>query len=261
MLLVVDVGNTNTNFGVYDGDKLLVKFKLMSKLERTSDEFGMAICDLLKLNDIDKKKIDGAIIASVVPNVMHALTGAIERYVGTKPLIVGPGIKTGIKIITENPREVGADRIVDAVAAYEKYGGPVLVMDFGTATTYDLVTADGSFAAGITAPGIKISARALWEDTAKLPKIEIKKPASILAQETISSMQAGLVYGQIGQTEYIVKKVKEESGLSDLKVVATGGLGSIISDETDAIDVYDRQLTLEGLRLIYEKNRKTGGKN
>lgn len=261
MLLVVDVGNTNTNFGVYDGDRLLVKFKLMSKLERTSDEFGMAICDLLKLNNIDKKKIDGAIIASVVPNVMHALVGAIERYIETKPLIVGPGIKTGIKIITENPREVGADRIVDAVAAYEKYGGPVLVLDFGTATTYDLVTADGSFAAGITAPGIKISARALWEDTAKLPKIEIKKPASILAQETISSMQAGLVYGQIGQTEYIIKKVKEESGLTDLKVVATGGLGSIISDETKAIDVYDRQLTLEGLRLIYEKNQKTGGKN
>ena len=135
------------------------------------------------------------------------------------------------------------------------------MLDFGTATTYDLVTEDGSFAAGITAPGIKISARALWEDTAKLPKIEIKKPASILAQETISSMQAGLVYGQIGQTEYIIKKVKEESGLSNLKVVATGGLGSIISEETKAIDVYDRQLTLEGLRLIYEKNQKSGGKN
>lgn len=256
MILVVDVGNTNINFGVYDGKKLVVKFKVMSKMSRTSDEFGIAICDLLKLNGVDRNAIEGSIVTSVVPNVMHALTNALERYINCKPLIVGPGVKTGIKIITENPREVGADRIVDAVAAYEIYGGPVLVLDFGTATTYDLVTEDGAFAAGITAPGIRISAKALWEDTAKLPEIEIKKPASILAQETITSMQAGLVYGQIGQTEYIIKKVKEETGIENLKVVATGGLGSIVSDETDAIDVYDRNLTMEGLRIIYEKNRR-----
>jgi type III pantothenate kinase len=187
---------------------------------------------------------------------MHSLVNAMERYLKKKPLIVGPGIKTGIKIITEAPKEIGADRIVDAVAAYDIYGGPILVIDFGTATTYDLITGDGEFAAGITAPGIKISAKALWEDTAKLPEIEIKKPASILAQETITSMQAGLVYGQIGQTEYIIKKVKEESGIDDLKVVATGGLGSIVSEETDMIEVYDRNLTMHGLRLIYEKNRK-----
>ena len=199
--------------------------------------------------------MEGIIIASVVPDVMHSLVGGLERYVGKKPLIVGPGVKTGIKIVTENPKEIGADRIVDAVGAYEKYGGPVLVMDFGTATTYDLIGADGEFVAGITAPGIKISAKPLWEDTAKLPEIEIKKPDSILAQNTVTSMQAGLVYGQIGQTEYMVKKVKEESGLDDLKVVATGGLGSIIADETDCIEVYDRMLTLDGLRLIYEKNK------
>ena len=169
---------------------------------------------------------------------------------------MGPGTKTGIKIATENPREIGADRIVDAVGAYEKYGGPVLVLDFGTATTYDLVTEDGSFTAGITAPGIRISAKALWTDTAKLPEIEIKKPASILAGETISSMQAGLMYGQIGATEYIIKEVKRESGFKDLKVVSTGGLGRLVSEETDMIDVYDPYLTLEGLRLIYLKNRK-----
>lgn len=261
MILVVDVGNTNINFGVYDGDRMVVMFKVMSKMSRTSDEFGVTIRELLFLNNIKKEDIEGVIIASVVPNVMHSLTTAIERYIGFKPLIVGPGVKTGIKIITENPKEIGADRIVDAVAAYEKYGGPVLVLDFGTATTYDLVTEDGCFAAGITAPGLKISAKALWEDTAKLPEIEIKKPASILAQETISSMQAGLVYGQIGQTEYIIKKVKEESGINNLKVVATGGLGVIISPETDKIDVYDKFLTLDGLRIIYEKNFKTGGKN
>ena len=157
--------------------------------------------------------------------------------------------------MTENPREIGADRIVDAVGAYVKYGGPVLVMDFGTATTYDLIGADGEFLAGITAPGIKISAKALWEDTAKLPEIEIKKPDSILAQNTVTRMQAGLVYGQIGQTEYIIKKVKEEAGLDEMRTVATGGLGSIVADETDSIEVYDRMLTLDGLRFIYEKNK------
>ena len=256
MLLVVDVGNTNINFGVYKEEELLVKFKVMSKMSRTSDEFGVNICKLLELNEIDREKIDSCIIVSVVPNVMNALTNAIERYIKCKPLIVGPGVKTGIKVITENPKEVGADRIVDAVAAYELYGGPVLVLDFGTATTYDYVTDKGEFAAGITAPGIKISAKALWEDAAKLPEIEIKKPASILAQETISSMQAGLVYGQIGQTEYIINKVKEETGVKDMRVIATGGLGKIISDETNMIDVYDNNLTLKGLKLIYAKNRK-----
>ena len=256
MILVVDVGNTNINFGVYEGEKMLVMFKLTAKVDRTSDEFGLNIRELLDLNNIDKNSITGVAIASVVPNVMHSLITAIERYIGCKPLIVGPGTKTGIKVATENPKEMGADRIVDAVAAYEKYGGPILVLDFGTATTYDLVTEDGSLIVGITAPGIRISAKALWEDTAKLPEIEIKKPASILAKETVSSMQAGLIYGQIGQTEYIIEKVKEESGLKNLKVIATGGLGSIISDETDKIEVYDKFLTLDGLRMIYEKNRR-----
>ncbi len=256
MVLVCDVGNTNINFGVYEKDELLVKFKIMSKMPRTSDEYGVWLRELLDLNNIKLEDIEGCIVASVVPNVMHSLTNAIERYIKRTPLIVGPGIKTGIKIITEAPKEIGADRIVDAVAAYDVYGGPVLVIDFGTATTYDLITAKGEFAAGITAPGIKISAKALWEDTAKLPEIEIKKPDSILAEETITSMQAGLVYGQIGQTEYIIKKVMEETGYKDLKVVATGGLGSIVSDETDMIQVYDRNLTMYGLKLIYDKNVK-----
>lgn len=254
MILVIDVGNTNITCGVYDGKELMTTFRMMSKQPKTSDEYGINIRELLRINDIDYKDIEGTIIASVVPNVMHALTGGITRYLDTQPIIVGPGIKTGIKIVTENPREIGSDRIVDAVAAYELYGGPVLVLDFGTATTYDLVTEDGCFTAGITAPGIRISAKALWENTARLPEVEIKKPKSILAQETISSMQAGLVYGQIGQTEYIINRVREESGYANLKVVATGGLGSIIAEETDAIQVYDRRLTLEGLRLIYEKN-------
>ena len=256
MVLVVDVGNTNITCGVYEKDTLQTTFRITTKIPRTSDEYGVLIKDMLKNNEITVEDIEGVIIASVVPNVMHALVGAINRYVGKNPLIVGPGIKTGIMITSDNPKEIGPDRIVDAVAAYVKYGGPVLVLDFGTATTYDLVTEDGKFPVGITAPGIRISAKALWEDTAKLPEIEIKKPKSILATETISSMQAGLVYGQIGQTEYIINKVKEETGYTNLKVVATGGLGRIIANETDTIDVYDSALTLDGLKIIYDKNVK-----
>lgn len=256
MIFVIDVGNTNMTLGVYEGEELKATFRMMTKTPRTSDEYGVMLTTLLTTKGITTDMIEGCIVASVVPDVMHSLTGGILRYVGVKPLIVGPGVKTGIRIVTENPRAIGADRIVDAVAAYEKYGGPVLVIDFGTATTYDLVTEEGNFAAGITAPGIRISSEALWSQAAKLPKIEIQKPKSILAQETITSMQAGLVYGQIGQTEYIIRKVKEESGLADLKVVATGGLGRLISDETEAIDVYDSALTLDGLRIIYEKNRR-----
>lgn len=256
MILVADVGNTNMTMGVYEGEGLKATFRIMTKTPRTSDEYGILITQLLTSKGIDVASLEGSIIASVVPDVMHSLTGGIVRYTKTTPLIVGPGVKTGIKIVTEDPRAIGADRIVDAVAAYEKYGGPVLVIDFGTATTYDLITEDGKFAAGITAPGIRISSEALWKQTAKLPNVEIKKPKSILAQETISSMQAGLMYGQIGQTEYIIKKVKEESGIQNLKVVATGGLGRTISDETDTIDIYDSSLTLDGLRIIYEKNRR-----
>lgn len=256
MILVVDVGNTNITYGVFEGEKLLTTFRMMSNVQRTSDEYGIMLTSLIDSNGIDKKEVRGAIIASVVPNVMHALTGAISRYLGIKPILVNPGTKTGIKITSENPREIGADRIVDVVAAYEKYGGPVLVIDFGTATTYDLVTKDGCFGVGITAPGIRISAKALWTDTAKLPEIEIKKPSSILAGETISSMQAGLVFGQIGATEYIIKEVKKQSGLPDCKVVSTGGLGRLISEETSLIDVYDPYLTLDGLRIIYSKNSK-----
>lgn len=256
MILVTDVGNTNMTMGVYEGEELRATFRIMTKTPRTSDEYGILITQLLTSKGIDVASLEGSIIASVVPDVMHSLTGGIVRYTKTTPLIVGPGVKTGIKIVTEDPRAIGADRIVDAVAAYEKYGGPVLVIDFGTATTYDLITEDGKFAAGITAPGIRISSEALWKQTAKLPNVEIKKPKSILAQETISSMQAGLMYGQIGQTEYIIKKVKEESGIQNLKVVATGGLGRTISDETDTIDIYNSSLTLDGLRIIYEKNRR-----
>lgn len=255
MLLVIDVGNTNVTMGVFEGKTLRETYRLTSAVQRTSDEFGLAICDLLEHRGIQPSQIHHVIISSVVPDVMYSLINGIIKYLHTKPLIVGPGIKTGIRLATENPKQIGADRIVDAVGAYELYGGPVLVIDFGTATTYDLIMEDGSFVAGVTSPGIRLIANALCSGTAKLPKFEIRKPNSILAKETISSMQAGLVYGYIGQTEYIIKKVKEEAGLDSMKVVATGGLGKIIADETDMIQVYDNRLTLKGLRLIFEKNR------
>lgn len=253
MFLVVDVGNTNITFGVYEDKKLVTTFRLMSKTPRTSDEYGVLITELISKNEIDVKQITGVIVASVVPNIMHSLTGGIRRYINEKLLIVGAGVKTGIKIVTENPKEIGADRVVDAVAAYELYGGPILVIDYGTATTYDLVLEDGSFAAGVTAPGIRISAQALWNEAARLPEIEIKRPETILGKDTITSMQAGLLFGQVGQTEYIINQMKAESGLSNIRVVATGGLGSIIAAETDSIEYYNPELTLQGLRIIYEK--------
>lgn len=256
MLLAVDVGNTNITFGVLKGKNIVASFRMMSQTAHTSDEYGNNIIALLRNNGINKDEIDGIIVASVVPNVMHALVNSMVKYLGKQPYIVGPGIKTGIKIMTKNPAEIGPDLVVGAVAAYEMYGGPAIVVDFGTATTYVLVTENGDFTAGVVSPGIRISAKALWEDTAKLPEIEIKKPDSILAQETISSMQAGLVYGQIGQTKYIINEMKKESGLKDVKVVVTGGLGRLIAEEVEEVDVYDSNLLLQGLRIIYEKNKK-----
>ena len=259
MIMTIDVGNTNITVGVFCGDDVRASFRLTTKMARTSDEYGMLLINLLEQNDIRHDEIEDTIIASVVPNVMHSLEGAIVKYFGIRPIIVESGIRTGIRVVTENPRQIGADRIVDAAAAYELYGGPVLVLDFGTATTYDLVDKDGAFVSGVTAPGIRTSAKALWEEAAKLPEIEIRKPASILAKETISSMRAGLVYGQIGQTEYIIRHIIDEADMGPIKVVATGGLGRIIASETTMIDVYDPTLTLKGMNLIYKKqNRKSG---
>lgn len=256
MFFAIDVGNTNIKVGIFDGKKLITTFRMNSQIVHTTDEYGFMLKQIPEVQDIDISQIEGAIISSVVPKVMESLHNAIVKYFGIKPIIVGPGIKTGIKLTSSNPKEVGADRLVDVVSGYEKYGGPLLVIDFGTATTYNLVTADGSFSVGITAPGVKISAKALWEDAAKLPEIEIKKPSSILATETVTSMQAGLIYGQIGATKYIIEQVKKEMGYDNLKVVATGGMGSIISPEVEEIDYYDINLTIDGLRILYEKNTK-----
>ena len=188
--------------------------------------------------------------------MMYSFTSGIIKYLDCHPIVVGAGTKTGIRIDTVNPKEIGPDRIVDAVSAYEQYGGPVIVVDFGTATTYDLVTADGTFRGGVISPGIRISANALWNNTANLPEIEIKCPGKVIARDTISAMQAGLFYGTIGQTEYIIREMRKEAGLLEVKVVATGGLGKIVSENTNEIEIYDADLTLKGLQYIYQKQKK-----
>ncbi len=255
MLLTIDAGNTNITLGVFDqkdGDRLRGPFRMTTKIDRTSDEYGVHIREILRERDINPADIHHVIISSVVPKIMHSLTSGIMKYFDTTPIVVNSEIPTGIRIATEHPEQIGADRIVDAAGAYALHGGPVLVVDFGTATTYDLVSPDGAFVAGVTAPGIRISAQALWEKTAKLPEIELKRPASILARETVSSMQAGLIFGQIGQAEYIVRRMIEESGYENVRVIATGGLGRIIANETDCIDIYDPNLTLVGMKRIFD---------
>lgn len=260
MLLAVDVGNTDITFGVFDGQELTARFRFTVKMPRTSDEYGELLCSILEQKNFSPRMIKEVIIASVVPKMMHSFTSAIIKYLDCKPLVVGAGTKTGIRINTINPKEIGPDRIVDAVSAYEQYGGPVIVVDYGTATTYDLVTEDGTFQGGVISPGIRISANALWDNTASLPEIEIKRPENLIAKETISSMQAGLFYGTIGQSEYIIRRIKKEANLLDARVVATGGLGKIISENTDKIDIYDADLTLKGLLYIYQKQKHRGGK-
>ena len=256
MLLCIDIGNTDITYGVFKGDDVILTFRTKSKTSHTSDEYGVQIIGILRENGIEKTQIKGVAISSVVPNIMYSFVNGIIKYFKLDPLVIQPGVKTGIAIKTENPKEVGADRIVDAVGAYYRYGGPLIVIDFGTATTFDVVDEEGSFIAAVTTPGIKITLQALISGAAKLPEIEIQKPASILAKNTVTSMQAGLVYGYIGQVEYIVGEIKRELNLPDMKVIATGGLSSVIKPHTKVIDHFDRDLTLRGLKMIYDRNQK-----
>jgi len=256
MLLMIDVGNTNITIGVYKEDEIVANFRLTTKMRRTSDEFGISLFSVFRTKNLNPEDIQGVLISSVVPKVMHSLNNAIRKYFNLEPMIVGPGVKTGISIKTENPKELGADRIVDIAGAYHIYGGPAIVIDFGTATTYDYVNEKGEFEFGLIAPGIETSGQALWTQAAKIPEIEIKKPQNIQCKNTITSMQGGLVYGYIGQTEYIIKKMKASVGVP-VKVIATGGLGRIIYNETDMIDVYDVDLPFKGMKIIYDKTMKT----
>lgn len=260
MILVIDVGNTNIVLGVYDNKKLLVNWRLATDRERTSDEFGMYITGLFNYEKIDSAKIDAVIIASVVPPIMYSLEHAIRKYFKLEPIVVGPGIKTGINIRIDNPKEVGSDRIVNAVAALELYGGPCIIVDFGTATTYCAISSKGEYLGVAISPGIKISIEALYQKASKLPRIDLSKPDQIIGKNTVMSMQSGIIYGFVGQVEYIVKRMKKEMGETNIKVIATGGLSRLITPETQVIDEVNGFLTLEGLRIIYEKNRLTENK-
>lgn len=254
MLLVIDVGNTNMVLGVYEDTELLDHWRISTDRQRTTDEYGVLIRELFYLNDFRADDINAIIISSVVPPVVPTLERMCQRYFGLSPLLIGPGVKTGMDIRYDNPREVGADRIVNAVAAYEKYGGPVIIVDFGTATTFCAVDAKGVYLGGSICPGIGISTEALVQRTAKLPRIELKRTDSVICRNTIESMQAGVFYGFVGQVEGIVSRMRRELDMS-ARVVATGGLAVVIAPATKAIDVVEPMLTLEGLRIIYERNR------
>lgn len=260
MILLVDAGNTNIVLGVHDGKEYVASWRISSDAEKTSDEFSIQVMQLFNLSNIDSKDIEGVIVSSVVPNIMHSLENMLRKCFGHEPIIVGPGIKTGINIKYDNPREVGADRIVNAVAAYEIYKKPVIIIDFGTATTFCAVRENGDYLGGCICPGIRISSDALFERAAKLPRVELEVPKSIICKNTVSSMQAGILFGYVGQVEYIVKKMKEEMKKSKFKeeplVIATGGLANLIAKETKAIDKVDSDLTLEGLKILYEKNKE-----
>ncbi|MDO5108344.1 MAG: type III pantothenate kinase [Erysipelotrichaceae bacterium] len=256
MLLTVDAGNTNIAFAIMDGDEIKSRYRLITKTTRTSDEFGFFIMHFLQSSEVTPGQIEDVIISSVVPKLMYALTSAIIKYVHKKPIVISPDLKTGITVVSENRNSVGADRIVNTAWAHHTLHRSAIIVDFGTATTFDYVSAEGEFKYVVIAPGLGISAEALASLTAKLPEIEIRKPASVLGTNTVQGMQAGVVYGYIGAVEYIIRQMKKELGDPECMVVATGGLGKVVSRETDEIDAYDPDIAYKGMKIIYDLNRE-----
>ena len=259
MVLLIDVGNTNIVLGVYKEGKFVADWRLSTDSKKTSDEYGIQVKQLFVQSNLSAEDVKGVIVSSVVPNIMYSLEHMIRKYFNMNPIVVGPGIKTGINIKYDNPKEVGADRIVNAVAAHEMYKKSLIIIDFGTATTFCAVTENGDYLGGTICPGIKISSDALFERAAKLPRVELTKTPNVICKNTVSSMQAGIIYGYIGQVKYIVSKMKQEMialGEKEPYVIATGGLAKMIYDECRCIDKIDPYLTLEGLRIIYEKNKE-----
>ena len=265
MLLAFDVGNTNAVLGVFKDGKLIHNWRMETDNNKSADEYGMLISQLFAYSGLDMKDVEDVIISTVVPSILFTLQHLSMKYFGRKAIVIEPGIKTGLLIKYDNPKQVGSDRIVNAVAAHAKYDGPLIIIDLGTATTFCAVTKNAEYLGGTIAPGLKISSEALFKMTAQLPKVELEEPGKVICRNTIQSMQSGLVYGHMGMVEFIVarmkKELKEIGGCDEEpKVIATGGLASMISEGTDCIDVVDKLLTLEGLSIIYEKNKQQNSK-
>lgn len=255
MLVAVDIGNTNIVLGFLEDDSIVGTYRITTKADHTSDEYGLMITEFLAMSGFEPSDVDDVIIASVVPKVMHSFRACIIKFLDIDPMIVGPGIKSGIGVQIDDPKSLGADCLADCAGAWYIYGGPVLVADFGTASTFNYVTANGNIVSGLVAPGIRSSAASLWEGTAQLPEVEITRPQSIMATETRTAMQAGLYYNALGGIERIIRQFQEEID-EDFQVVATGGLGRMFSGATDLIDVYDPDLMFKGMAAIHAKNRK-----
>lgn len=261
MLLAFDVGNTNIVLGVFEDGKLIENWRMETDNKRSADEYGMVIKQLFDYSGLNAEEVEDVIISTVVPSILFTLQHLSMKYFNKKAIVIEPGIKTGLLIKYDNPKQVGADRIVNAVAAHAKYGGPLIIIDFGTATTFCAVTKNAEYLGGTIAPGLKISSEALFSMTAQLPKVELEEPGKVICKNTIQSMQSGLVYGHMGIVIYIVDRMKKElMEMSDCgeepKVIATGGMASMMAEGVDCIDKVDKMLTLEGLKLIYEKNKK-----
>lgn len=254
MILTLDIGNTNIKTALFEGMEMRQYWRISTNRARSSDEYGIVLMDLLNHNGIPASAVDGIIMSSVVPQINFTIEHMCRNYFGHEPMKIEPGVKTGINIKYENPREVGSDRIANAVAAYELYGGPCITIDFGTATTFGAISERGEFLGGAICPGLKLAAEALTERAAKLPRFELAKPETVIGRNTITNMQSGIVYGYIGQVNYLVERMKRELGAPNAKVIATGGLAVLVGEESNAIDVMDGLLTLKGLCLIYAKN-------
>ena len=255
MLIVIDVGNTNIKCGLFEKEKLRNSWRMATKMHVTSDEIGIKMISFLDYLHLKPEEVEAIMISSVIPSINYTIEHMCKTYFKKRPCFVEPGIKTGINILYDNPKELGSDRIVNAVAAYELYGGPCITVDFGTATTFGAISKRGEFLGGAICPGLIVSANALTNNTAKLPKVELIKPKRVINRNTIACMQSGILYGYVGQVDYILRKMKSELG-AEAKVIATGGMAETIASETQMIDVIDSLLTLHGLHIIYQKNHE-----